>query len=86
MLPPLATGTTGHTVSGQAQNTTPPSQPHATLRPAEWNDRNPSPPSPADKKRYACEVCDKRFERYAENLIMHAVADLVAGRVPSRLI
>lgn len=38
--------------------------PGMTLRPAEWTSPSPTPPAPStDRKRYACELCGKRFER-----------------------
>ncbi|GJE84720.1 C2H2-type zinc finger protein [Phanerochaete sordida] len=44
---------------GQAGSSLPPLK----LRPAIWPSPVPGPLSPVDKKRYVCEVCEKRFER-----------------------
>ena len=93
-MPPFVELLPHLTRPAQAQNVASPSMtadspvvPLVTLRHAEWNDRNPSPNpslSPVDQKRCACDVCDKRFEKYAGKLAVHSVADYAAGPAPPR--
>lgn len=63
----------GHRVPSYAVATPPslsttgyPSSQSTTLRPAEWGGSNPNPSTAVnDRKRHACEICGKRFERLA---------------------
>ncbi|EKM59619.1 uncharacterized protein PHACADRAFT_205844 [Phanerochaete carnosa HHB-10118-sp] len=62
-LLPVGPRAPGFAQSPLARGTAATAQQQTTLRPADWNDQTPGSSSSTDKKRYGCELCERRFER-----------------------